>query len=127
MPQCSSPLCSSSRSSSMGAHCCRQDAPLLPGEPTDLDSPRFGDGPSLIPPFGVEDGNDAHDSGSEDDIPQLPVGGRFTVMMFGMTGAGKSAIGNLMAGCEAFASGDDTASVTNLDSVSWLLLSHVLL
>jgi len=101
----------------MGAHCCRQDAPLLPGEPTDLDSPRFGDGPSLIPPFGVEDGNDAHDSGSEDDIPQLPVGGRFTVMMFGMTGAGKSAIGNLMAGCEAFASGDDTASVTNLDSV----------
>ncbi|CAE7730670.1 IAN4 [Symbiodinium sp. CCMP2456] len=101
----------------MGAHCCRQDAPLLPGEPTDLDSPRFGDGPSLIPPFGVEDGNDVHDSESEDDIPQLPVGGRFTVMMFGMTGAGKSAIGNLMAGCEAFASGDDTASVTNLDSV----------
>ena len=37
--------------------------------------------------------------------------------MFGMTGAGKSALGNLMAGCDAFASGDDTASVTNLDSV----------
>ncbi|CAJ1342913.1 unnamed protein product [Effrenium voratum] len=38
-------------------------------------------------------------------------------MMFGMTGAGKSALGNLLAGFEAFASGDDTASVTNLDSV----------
>ena len=53
----------------------------------------------------------------EDDEICLPPGGRFTVMMFGMTGAGKSALGNLLAGFEAFASGDDTASVTNLDSV----------
>ncbi|CAE8667831.1 unnamed protein product, partial [Polarella glacialis] len=47
----------------------------------------------------------------------LPAEGRMTIMMFGMTGAGKSAMGNLLAGSKAFASGDDTASVTNLDSV----------
>jgi len=47
----------------------------------------------------------------------LPPGGGLTVLMFGMTGAGKSALGNLMANCSHFTSGDDTASVTNLDSV----------
>ncbi|CAE6948929.1 unnamed protein product [Symbiodinium natans] len=90
---------------------------ILPGEPTDADAPRYGEGPSLMPPMGEEE-NDEQESESEDEsMPQLPAGGMFTVMMFGMTGAGKSAIGNLLAGCEAFASGDDTASVTNLDSV----------
>ena len=88
-----------------------------------MDAPRFGEGPSLIPPFGVEEEvNEEQESEAEEDYPRLPVGGRFTVMMFGMTGAGKSAIGNLLAGCEAFASGDDTASVTNLDSVPCPLL-----
>ena len=72
-----------------------------------------------MPPMGEEE-NDEQESESEDEsMPQLPAGGMFTVMMFGMTGAGKSAIGNLLAGCEAFASGDDTASVTNLDSAPW--------
>jgi len=47
----------------------------------------------------------------------LPPGGKLTVMMFGMTGAGKSALGNLIAGQNIFDSGDDTASVTNLDSI----------
>lgn len=47
----------------------------------------------------------------------LPPGGRLSVMMFGMSGAGKSALGNLIAGSDAFASGDDTASITNLDSI----------
>ena len=65
--------------------------------------------------------------------PQLPPGGRFTagasvvgrfpartarilcfsmceVMMFGMTGSGKSALGNLLAGYDHFVSGDDTAT-----------------
>lgn len=49
--------------------------------------------------------------------PRLPAGGRFTVMMFGMTGSGKSALGNLLAGYDHFQSGDDTASVTNTQSV----------
>lgn len=40
-----------------------------------------------------------------------------TVMMFGMTGAGKSSLGNLIAGMSAFETGDNTSSVTNLDSV----------
>eukprot|EP00930_Biecheleria_cincta_P086667 TRINITY_DN75932_c0_g1_i1.p1 TRINITY_DN75932_c0_g1~~TRINITY_DN75932_c0_g1_i1.p1 ORF type:complete len:161 (+),score=21.47 TRINITY_DN75932_c0_g1_i1:115-597(+) len=44
-------------------------------------------------------------------------GKKMTVMMFGMTGAGKSALGNLLAGHQYFASGDDTASVTNKQSV----------
>merc|ERR1711870_55508 len=37
--------------------------------------------------------------------------------MFGMTGAGKSALGNLLANSQHFTSGDDTASITNADSV----------
>lgn len=40
-----------------------------------------------------------------------------TVMMFGMTGSGKSSLGNLIAGFDAFEAGDDTASMTNLESV----------
>lgn len=40
-----------------------------------------------------------------------------TVMMFGMTGAGKSALGNLMAGHDFFTSGNDSASVTKKQSV----------
>ena len=32
------------------------------------------------------------------------------VMMFGMTGSGKSALGNLLAGYDHFVSGDDTAA-----------------
>eukprot|EP00930_Biecheleria_cincta_P040880 TRINITY_DN27996_c0_g1_i1.p1 TRINITY_DN27996_c0_g1~~TRINITY_DN27996_c0_g1_i1.p1 ORF type:complete len:559 (+),score=85.23 TRINITY_DN27996_c0_g1_i1:154-1830(+) len=47
----------------------------------------------------------------------LPPGKKMTVMMFGMTGAGKSALGNLMAGYNFFTSGLDTASVTNKQSV----------
>jgi len=47
----------------------------------------------------------------------LPPGGKLTVMMFGMTGAGKSALGNLIAGSQIFDSGDDTSSITNLDSI----------
>eukprot|EP00930_Biecheleria_cincta_P026029 TRINITY_DN18417_c0_g1_i1.p1 TRINITY_DN18417_c0_g1~~TRINITY_DN18417_c0_g1_i1.p1 ORF type:complete len:751 (-),score=175.43 TRINITY_DN18417_c0_g1_i1:389-2605(-) len=47
----------------------------------------------------------------------LPAGGHLTVMMFGMTGAGKSSLGNVIANSEIFGTGDDTASVTNLDSV----------
>lgn len=47
----------------------------------------------------------------------LPQDGKLTVMMFGMTGAGKSALGNLIAGTPVFSSGDDTASVTNANSV----------
>lgn len=37
--------------------------------------------------------------------------------MFGMTGAGKSSLGNLIADQQIFDSGDDTASITNLDSI----------
>mmetsp|Transcript_96462 Transcript_96462/g.268048 ORF Transcript_96462/g.268048 Transcript_96462/m.268048 type:complete len:548 (+) Transcript_96462:107-1750(+) len=58
----------------------------------------------------------AHASGQRSEWT-LPPGGQMTIMMFGMTGAGKSALGNLIAGFNAFESGDDTASVTNLDSV----------
>mmetsp|Transcript_142902 Transcript_142902/g.372252 ORF Transcript_142902/g.372252 Transcript_142902/m.372252 type:complete len:523 (-) Transcript_142902:36-1604(-) len=47
----------------------------------------------------------------------LPPGGYLTVMMFGMTGAGKSSLGNLIAGKPVFATSDDTRSVTNLNSV----------
>eukprot|EP00440_Ansanella_granifera_P032873 gb/GFBE01035664.1/.p1 GENE.gb/GFBE01035664.1/~~gb/GFBE01035664.1/.p1 ORF type:complete len:542 (+),score=143.55 gb/GFBE01035664.1/:1-1626(+) len=47
----------------------------------------------------------------------LPPGEKLTVMMFGMTGAGKSSLGNLIADAPVFDSSDDTASVTNLDSI----------
>lgn len=47
----------------------------------------------------------------------LEPGKKMTVMMFGMTGAGKSALGNMIADETVFQSGDDTASVTNLDSI----------
>ncbi|CAE8615825.1 unnamed protein product [Polarella glacialis] len=47
----------------------------------------------------------------------LPPGGQFTVMMFGMTGAGKSSLGNLIAGKTIFKAGDDTRSMTNMGSV----------
>lgn len=99
------------------ASCCRQDVPVVPGEPDD-DCPRFTDASSLTtqPDSSPDPEESEHDS-EEESLLGLPPGGMFTVLMFGMTGAGKSALGNLMAGCEAFASGDDTASVTNLDSV----------
>eukprot|EP00434_Breviolum_minutum_P041220 symbB.v1.2.036664.t1/scaffold5225.1/size29642/3 len=63
----------------------------------------------------LTDGFSAMSLGSQE--PRLPAGGRFTVMMFGMTGSGKSALGNLLAGYDHFQSGDDTASVTNNQSV----------
>ncbi|CAE8691417.1 unnamed protein product, partial [Polarella glacialis] len=47
----------------------------------------------------------------------LPEGRKLTVMMFGMTGAGKSSLGNLIADTAHFAAGDDTSSITNLDSI----------
>eukprot|EP00930_Biecheleria_cincta_P057807 TRINITY_DN43683_c0_g1_i1.p1 TRINITY_DN43683_c0_g1~~TRINITY_DN43683_c0_g1_i1.p1 ORF type:complete len:647 (+),score=135.17 TRINITY_DN43683_c0_g1_i1:40-1941(+) len=47
----------------------------------------------------------------------LPAEGKLTVLMFGMTGAGKSSLGNLIAGTNAFTVSDSTASVTNLDSI----------
>eukprot|EP00446_Apocalathium_sp_SHHI-4_P037160 CAMPEP_0177320810 /NCGR_PEP_ID=MMETSP0368-20130122/15335_1 /TAXON_ID=447022 ORGANISM="Scrippsiella hangoei-like, Strain SHHI-4" /NCGR_SAMPLE_ID=MMETSP0368 /ASSEMBLY_ACC=CAM_ASM_000363 /LENGTH=536 /DNA_ID=CAMNT_0018780389 /DNA_START=47 /DNA_END=1654 /DNA_ORIENTATION=+ len=47
----------------------------------------------------------------------LPSDGNLTVMMFGMTGSGKSSLGNLIAGKEVFVASDDTSSVTNQDSV----------
>lgn len=103
----------------MGIACCRQDIPqaLLQGVPGDDDCPRFSDGPSLASPTDMSPEEEKSFPEEEEDELALPPGGMFTVLMFGMTGAGKSALGNLMAGCEAFASGDDTASVTNLDSV----------
>mmetsp|Transcript_54861 Transcript_54861/g.102957 ORF Transcript_54861/g.102957 Transcript_54861/m.102957 type:complete len:613 (-) Transcript_54861:150-1988(-) len=48
---------------------------------------------------------------------KVPPGRRLTMMMFGMTGSGKSSMGNLIAGSDVFAAGDDTASITNMDSV----------
>merc|ERR1719469_239646 len=44
-------------------------------------------------------------------------GGKWTVMVFGKTGAGKSHLANLMIGYNAFASCDSLASVTNDQSV----------
>lgn len=51
------------------------------------------------------------------NVTELPSDGHLTVMMFGMTGAGKSALGNLIANQSVFVAADDTSSVTNLDSV----------
>lgn len=51
------------------------------------------------------------------DLPTLPPGQHLTVMLFGMTGSGKSALGNLVAGQDAFKSGDTTRSVTRMDSI----------
>jgi len=62
-------------------------------------------------------GVDANGLGDHLSRLRLPPGQKMTVMMFGMTGAGKSALGNLLAGHEYFVSGDDTASVTNKQSV----------
>jgi len=61
---------------------------------------------------GTEDRTEAE----EESLWELPPGNPLTVMMFGMTGSGKSSIGNLLAGSHVFAAGDDTASITNLDS-----------
>mmetsp|Transcript_45607 Transcript_45607/g.145529 ORF Transcript_45607/g.145529 Transcript_45607/m.145529 type:complete len:575 (-) Transcript_45607:116-1840(-) len=87
-----------------------------PGEETPV---RTGEDP--IQPTSLSPRNEADagtDAAEEKPEPwKLPKGGRLTVMMFGMTGAGKSSLGNLIAGFDAFESGDDTASVTNLDSV----------
>jgi len=47
----------------------------------------------------------------------LPAGGQLTVLLFGMTGAGKSSLGNLIAGSDVFAAADTSRSVTNLDSI----------
>ena len=90
----------------------------MPAEAED-ECTRIMDGPSLTTPIlNATPEADLEESETlEDELPSLPAGGMFTVLMFGMTGAGKSALGNLMAGCEAFASGDDTASITNLDSL----------
>eukprot|EP00930_Biecheleria_cincta_P026098 TRINITY_DN18457_c0_g1_i1.p1 TRINITY_DN18457_c0_g1~~TRINITY_DN18457_c0_g1_i1.p1 ORF type:complete len:461 (-),score=96.31 TRINITY_DN18457_c0_g1_i1:242-1624(-) len=55
-----------------------------------------------------------------DTVPEelaLPPDGRLCVLMFGMTGAGKSSLGNCIAGENAFDVSDSLASVTNLDSV----------
>eukprot|EP00930_Biecheleria_cincta_P099814 TRINITY_DN91429_c0_g1_i1.p1 TRINITY_DN91429_c0_g1~~TRINITY_DN91429_c0_g1_i1.p1 ORF type:complete len:709 (-),score=177.19 TRINITY_DN91429_c0_g1_i1:51-2177(-) len=51
------------------------------------------------------------------EVPTLPPGQHMTVMLFGMTGAGKSALGNLVAGQDVFKSADTTRTVTRLDSV----------
>jgi len=51
------------------------------------------------------------------DVPTLPPGQHMTVMLFGMTGSGKSGLGNLVAGQEIFKSADTTRSVTRMDSV----------
>lgn len=48
----------------------------------------------------------------------LPPGGQLTVLLFGMTGAGKSSLGNLIAGCEVFGTDDTTRSVTNMQSIT---------
>merc|ERR1712226_1191214 len=70
----------------------------------------------------IDDGDsnpDAEQESEQDDQEEwvLPSGGQMTLMMFGMSGAGKSALGNLIAGCNAFECGDDTSSMTSLDSV----------
>ena len=113
-------FCDTSRGcngATMGIACCRQDVALVPGDPDD-DCPKLSDGPSLASPCADFSPEVEEQSLVEDEEELgLPPGGMFTVLMFGMTGAGKSALGNLMAGCDAFAFGDDTASVTNLDSV----------
>eukprot|EP00931_Biecheleriopsis_adriatica_P103572 TRINITY_DN78385_c0_g1_i1.p1 TRINITY_DN78385_c0_g1~~TRINITY_DN78385_c0_g1_i1.p1 ORF type:complete len:501 (-),score=82.76 TRINITY_DN78385_c0_g1_i1:112-1614(-) len=54
---------------------------------------------------------------TEPECPALPPGGKLTAMMFGMTGVGKSALGNLLVGGNVFDSADDTFSVTNMGSV----------
>lgn len=48
---------------------------------------------------------------------KLPPRGNLVLMLFGMTGAGKSSLGNLIAGDNVFEAADDTASVTKLDSL----------
>lgn len=47
----------------------------------------------------------------------LPAGHQLTVMMFGLTGSGKSSLGNLIAGSEIFNTSNNTVSATNLDSL----------
>jgi len=58
---------------------------------------------------------ETEDAGSDELV--LPPDGRLCVLMFGMTGAGKSSLGNCIAGESAFNVSDSLASVTNLDSV----------
>eukprot|EP00931_Biecheleriopsis_adriatica_P115664 TRINITY_DN91433_c0_g1_i1.p1 TRINITY_DN91433_c0_g1~~TRINITY_DN91433_c0_g1_i1.p1 ORF type:complete len:705 (+),score=167.55 TRINITY_DN91433_c0_g1_i1:80-2194(+) len=51
------------------------------------------------------------------DVPVLQPGKHLTMLMFGMTGTGKSSLGNLIAGKDIFKSGDSTTSVTKMNSV----------
>merc|ERR1719174_1223655 len=48
---------------------------------------------------------------------ELPPDGELTVLLFGMTGCGKSSFGNLIVGDKVFDASDDTTSVTRMDSL----------
>lgn len=57
--------------------------------------------------------------------PPWPIEKELTVLLLGMTGAGKSSLGNLLAGSAVFSAGDDTASMTNLNSTSHFISQHL--
>lgn len=57
--------------------------------------------------------------------PPWPIERELTVLLIGMTGAGKSSLGNLLAGSAIFSAGDDTASMTNLNSTSHFVSQHL--
>mmetsp|Transcript_130035 Transcript_130035/g.404494 ORF Transcript_130035/g.404494 Transcript_130035/m.404494 type:complete len:528 (+) Transcript_130035:83-1666(+) len=97
--------CASCKSKEASADAAGEEAPL---------QVRGGEDAPVV---GAPTGAPAEDHGEERREWALRPSGRLTVMMFGMTGAGKSALGNLVAGFDAFDYGDDTISVTNLDSV----------
>lgn len=59
----------------------------------------------------------------ENSRPPWPIDRQLTVLLMGMTGAGKSSLGNLLAGSAVFSAGDDTASMTNLNSTSQFVSS----
>lgn len=103
-------VCASCKSKDVEAEAVGDEAPLqVSGE----DDPAAS---SLASPAAVADAEEVSPTSQGKEWVLRP-GGNLTVMMFGMTGAGKSALGNLIAGFDAFDYGDDTVSVTNLDSV----------
>lgn len=89
------------------------DEPEGEREPSEATS----EAPRQISPS-AEDTSSEYSTESNNELEWvLPPDGKLTVLMFGMTGAGKSSLGNLIANTSAFTVSDSTASVTNLDSV----------
>lgn len=97
-------------------------SPPSPGAqamPASSASPSGTPGSARLSPAGAREAGGLSPAGGLREAGGLRMSrkSRWTVMVFGKTGAGKSHLANLLCGYGAFASGDSVASVTNTESV----------